>query len=158
MTPGSAAAFAGWVAFRAPGVCPAPPLWLWAQYCLASFPGVRVQSHAFIRLHSGLFGAVSCFVSAAPVCVGCILPFAGYLGPCSCASVLCCWSALIGWLSVLECAFWGFLLLLALLHLFPLLCLFVTPIQHFKTIPRRHGYMWSTATCWRYFAHSFLGE
>ena len=31
-----------------------------------------------------------------------------------------------GWLSVLECAFWGFLLLFALLHLFPLLRLFVT--------------------------------
>ena len=38
---------------------------------------------------------------------------AGRLGPCSCASVLCCWSALVGRLSVLECAFWGFLLLLA---------------------------------------------
>ena len=35
---------------------------------------------------------------------------AGYLGPCSCASVLCCWSALVGRLSVLECACWGFLL------------------------------------------------
>ena len=34
---------------------------------------------------------------------------------------LCCWSALLGWLFVLECAFWVFLLLLALLHLFPYL-------------------------------------
>ena len=33
---------------------------------------------------------------------------------------LCCWSALVDRLSVLECAFWGFLLLFALLHLFPL--------------------------------------
>ena len=33
---------------------------------------------------------------------------------------LCCWSALVGRLSVLECAFWDFLLLFALLHLFPL--------------------------------------
>ena len=40
--------------------------------------------------------------------------------------LLCCWSALVGRLSVLECAFWGFLLLFALLHLFPLLRLFVT--------------------------------
>ena len=32
----------------------------------------------------------------------------------------------VGRLSVLECAFWGFLLLSALLHLFPLLGLFVT--------------------------------
>ena len=37
----------------------------------------------------------------------------------------CCWSALVGRLSVLECAFWGFLLLFALLHLFPLLRLFL---------------------------------
>ena len=51
---------------------------------------------------------------------------AGRLGPCSCASVLCCWSALVGRLSVLECAFWGFPLSLALLHLFPPLRLFVT--------------------------------
>ena len=34
--------------------------------------------------------------------------------------------ALVGWLSVLECAFWGFLPLFALLHLFPLFRLFVT--------------------------------
>ena len=39
---------------------------------------------------------------------------------------LCCWSALVGRLSVLECAFSGFLLLFALLHLFPLLRLFLT--------------------------------
>ena len=39
---------------------------------------------------------------------------------------LCCWCALVGWLSALECAFWDFLLLFALLHLFPLLRLFVT--------------------------------
>ena len=36
------------------------------------------------------------------------------------------WSALVGWLSVLECASWGFLPLFALLHLFPLYRLFVT--------------------------------
>ena len=37
-----------------------------------------------------------------------------------------CWSPLVGWLSVLQCAFWAFLLLFALLHLFPLFRLFVT--------------------------------
>ena len=31
---------------------------------------------------------------------------------------LCCWSALVGRLSVMECAFWGSLLLFSLLHLF----------------------------------------
>ena len=35
--------------------------------------------------------------------------------------LLCCWSALMGRLSVLECAFWGFLLLFELSHLFLLL-------------------------------------
>ena len=37
---------------------------------------------------------------------------------------LCCWSALVGRLSILECDVWGFLLLFAL-FLFPLLRLFV---------------------------------
>ena len=37
-----------------------------------------------------------------------------------------CWSALVGWLSVLECAFRGFLPLFVLLHLLPLFRLFVT--------------------------------
>ena len=52
--------------------------------------------------------------------------------------VLCCWSALVGRLSVLECAFGGFLLLFALLHLFLLLRLFETygagipPIPHIQ--------------------------
>ena len=36
------------------------------------------------------------------------------------------WSALVGWLSFLECAFWGFLPLFALLHVFHLFRLFVT--------------------------------
>ena len=53
----------GRVAFRAPGVCPAPPLWLWAQCSLASLPGVRVQSHAF---HSVALRAVGCFVASYP--------------------------------------------------------------------------------------------
>ena len=37
----------------------------------------------------------------------------------------CCWFTLVGRLSVLECAFWGFLLLFALLNLFPLSCVCV---------------------------------
>ena len=53
----------------------------------------------------------------------------GCLGPCQCTSVLCCWSALVGRLSVLDRTFWGFPLLFALLHLFPPLRLFVTHLS-----------------------------
>ena len=66
------------------------------------------------------------FVSAAPVRVGCLLSSPAALGLVRVLPFLCCWSALVGRLSVLERAFWGFLLLFALLHLFPLLRLFVT--------------------------------
>ena len=111
----------GRVAFRATGVCPAPPLWLWAQCSLASFPGARVQYHAF---HSVALRAVGCCVLLCFHHSGAHWVFRAVaicLGSCSCAPVLCCWSVLVGRLSVLECAFWGFLLLLALLHLFPVL-------------------------------------
>ena len=66
------------------------------------------------------------FFSAAPVRVGWFLPSPAAAGLVCVLPFLCCWSALAGWLSVLECAFWGFLLLFALLHLFPLMRLFVT--------------------------------
>ena len=69
---------------------------------------------------------VALIVSAAPVRVGCFLSSPAVWGLVSVLPFLCCWSALVGGLSVLECAFWGFLLLFALLHLFPLLRLFVT--------------------------------
>ena len=54
------------------------------------------------------------------------LVVAGCLGPYLCAPVLALLVALMGRLSVLKCAFWGFLLSFALLHLFPPLRLFVT--------------------------------
>ena len=50
-----------------------------------------------------------------------LLAVAGCFGPCSCASVLCCGSAAVVPLSVLECAFQGS----PLLHLFLTLRLFV---------------------------------
>ena len=68
------------------------------------------------------------------------------------ASVLCCWSALVGRLSGLECAFWGFPRLLALLHLFPLLRLFVTnaqwePTRYMRTISVVAGIVWQLLVC-----------
>ena len=66
------------------------------------------------------------FVSAAPVHVGCFLSSPALWGLVRVLPFLCCWSALMGRLSILECAFWGFLLLFALLHLF-------TPLRHFVT-------------------------
>ena len=82
----------------------------------------------FIWLRSGLLGAVcaALFVSAASVRIGCFWLSLAVWGLVRVLPLLCCWSALVGRLSVLECAFWGFLLLFALLHLFPLLRLFVT--------------------------------
>ena len=58
--------------------------------------------------------------------VGCFLSSPAVWGLVRVLPFLCCWSALEGRISILECAFWGFLLLFALLHLFPLLRLFVT--------------------------------
>ena len=78
-------------------------------------------------LHSGLLGAV-CVVRLFPPTprVGCFLSPPAFWGLVRVLPFLCCWSALVDRLSVLECAFWGFLLLFALLHLFPLLRLVVT--------------------------------
>ena len=60
----------------------------------------------FIRLHSGLFGAVCCFVYTAPVRVGCcVLPMLASWGLVRVLPFLCCWSAIVGRLCVLECAF-----------------------------------------------------
>ena len=75
---------------------------------VASFPDVRVQSRA---LYSYALRAVGCCVMLCfhrPGARWVLRAVAGCSGPCSCASVLCCWSALVGQLSVLECAFWGF--------------------------------------------------
>ena len=69
-----------------------------------------------VLLCSRRLSAHSVFLMLAPWGLVCVLLF------------LHRWSALAGWLSVLECAFWGFLPLFALLHLFPLFRLFVTPL------------------------------
>ena len=82
------------------------------------------SSILFLRLHSRLLGAVCCFVSAAPVCVGCFLPLLAALGL---VSVVPC--PVLGPRSStgsLSCsALWGFRLLFVLLHLFPPLRLFL---------------------------------
>ena len=86
-------------------------------------------------MHSGLLGAVcvALFVSAAPVRVGCFLSSPAVGGLVRVLPFLCCWSALVGRLSVVKCAFWGSLLLFALSHLFHLLRLFVTPLCNTQT-------------------------
>ena len=53
----------------------------------------------------------------------------------------------MGRLSVLECAFWGFLLSFALLHLFPLLRLFVTRFTCNGPIIVFHHFYQSIAKC-----------
>ena len=95
---------------------------------VASFPFVRVQSHDACQV---ALRAVGCCVLLCFRCSGArwVLPavaVARCFGPCLCASLLCCWSALMGRLSVLECAVCGFPLLLVLLHLFPPL----RPLKH----------------------------
>ena len=129
VTPGLAVAAGGQVAFRAPGVCPAPPLWLWAlcSCCFVLWCQGVVSCFQLVALRA-VGCRVCCFVSAAPVRVGCSLSLPVVWDLFRVLSFLCCWVALVGRLSVLGCAFWGFLLLFALLHLFPLLRLFVTQI------------------------------
>ena len=79
-----------WVAFRAPGVYPAPPWWLWARFSCGLFPLCQgaflcclcsvLQRDAvaalmlLVRWRLGLSGSVCCFASIAPVRVGCFLP------------------------------------------------------------------------------------
>ena len=89
-----------------------------------------------------LLGAVCCFVSAVSVRIGCFAPLPSAVGLVRVLPFLCCWSALMGRLSVLECALWGFPLLLALLHLFPPLRLFA------KHSPQLYSYAISAlGTC-----------
>ena len=59
VTPGSVAAARGRMEFCAPGVCPVPPLWLWAQCSLVPLPVVRLLSHPF---YSVALRAVGCCV------------------------------------------------------------------------------------------------
>ena len=71
-------------------------------------------------LHLGLIDVVCVALFPPPQCafgVSCRGWLLGALFACSCFCIR--WSALMGWLSVLECAFWGSLPLFALLHLFP---------------------------------------
>ena len=92
---------------------------------VASFSCVRVQSHAACCVALRAVGCCSlCCVHRSSV--HWVLPaVAGCFGPCQCAFVLCCcWSAPPDRFSVLECAFWGFPLLFALL--FPPLRVFIT--------------------------------
>ena len=89
-----------------------------------SFPNVRVQSHAFVRLLLGRLGAVCVASFQLPQCTlgascRCLLLWALFV---CFPSVL---FALVSRVSVLECGFWGFPMLFSLLHLFPLLHLFV---------------------------------
>ena len=80
----------------------------------------------FVRLRLRLLGAVCCFASTAPACVGCSLPLPAAL---ALASVLPfhvvgprSWACSPSW----SVPFWGFLLLFVLLHPFPPSHLFVT--------------------------------
>ena len=117
----------GQVAFRAPGVCPAPPLRLWALRSCCFFPCCQgIVSCFYLVALRAVWCRVCCFVPTAPLRIGCfLLPPAGW-GLVRALPFLCCLSALVDRLSVLGCAFWGFLLLFELLHLFPLLRLFVS--------------------------------
>ena len=72
---------------------------------------------------------VCCSVPAASGRIWCFLSWLPAWGHVCVLLFLHRWSALVGWLSVLECTFWGFLPLFALLHLFPLFHLFVTSIS-----------------------------
>ena len=117
----------GQLALRAPGVCTAPPLWLWTLCSCYFFPWCQAVVSCFklVALRA-VWCRVCCFVSADPVRVGCFLLSPAVWGLVRGLPFLCCWSALVGQLSVLQCAVWGVLLLFALLQLFPLLRLFVT--------------------------------
>ena len=67
-----------------------------------------------------------CSVPAASVHIRCFLSWLAAWGLVCELRFLHCLSVLVGWLSILKCAFWGFLSLFALLRLFPLFRLFVT--------------------------------
>ena len=120
----------GQVAFRAPGSLPgasvaAVGVVLLLLLSLVSGCGLVL----LIRWHSGLFGAV---------CVALFPPLQCMLGASCCcrlvgALFVCFRFCLVGlhswgWLSVLGCAFWGFLLSFAPLHLSPLLRFVVTDV------------------------------
>ena len=84
VTPGLAAAAGGQVAFRAPGVCPAPPLWLWAQCSCYFFPWCQ--------------GVVSCFLFGCTE--GCLVLCVALFAPLQCALGASCRCQLLGALFV----------------------------------------------------------
>ena len=100
---------------------PSPPLWLWALCSCFFFPWSQGA------VSSCVFG---CTQGCSVLCIALFPPLQCELGAsCRCwllGALFVCWYGLAGRLYVLECAFWGFLLLFVLLHLFPLLRLFVT--------------------------------
>ena len=103
VTPGLAVAAGGQVASRAPGVCPAPPLCGCGRSApVVSFPGVRVQSHAFIWLHSGLLGAMCVALFPLPPCAlvvscGCWLFGALFVCSRSCVVGPRLWAGSLSW-------------------------------------------------------------
>ena len=105
---------------------------------VAYFPGVRVWSHAFASVALRAVWCCVCrFVSAAPARLGCFLSLLAAWGLVCVLLFLRCWSALVGRLSVSDCAFWGFLLSFALLHLLSLLRHFVTRLLHNEDVTKR---------------------
>ena len=86
---------------------------------VASIPAVRECCHAFALVALRPVCRVCCSVPAASVRIRCFLSWLAVWGLVCVLLSLHRWSALVGWLSVLECTFWGFLPLFALLHLFP---------------------------------------
>ena len=101
---------------------------------LSLMSGCSLILHVALRF--GLLGAVCCFVSTAPVCVGCFLLFPATVGLASvlpsCVVAPRSWAGFPSWSSTL----WGFPLLFALLHLLPPLRLFATPLDDAAT-PRK---------------------
>ena len=98
-----------------------------SKLCVANRRGGRAargeQKQKQVIMKRACEGVKRRFVSAAPVRVGCFSSSLAVWGHICELPFLCCW---FGRLSVLECAFWVFLVLLALLHLLPRLRLFVT--------------------------------
>ena len=126
VTPGLAVAAGGQVVFQAPGVCPAPPLWLWALCSCCFFPWCQgVVSCFYLVALRAVWCLVCCFISAAPVRVGCFLssPAVWALFVCSrsCVVGLRPWAGSPSWSVCLL----GFPAVICAVHLFPLLRLFV---------------------------------
>ena len=87
---------------------------------VTSIPAVREWCHAFALVALlAVCCCVCCSVPAASVRIPCFLSWPAAWGVVCVLLFLHRWFALMGWLSVLECAFGGFLPLFTLLQLFP---------------------------------------